>query len=69
MVIRTRIFELCDRKYRDLAELAGAMGLPVSRLFQVREGTVNINQRFIIGAKKAFPERRLDELFYFSKEN
>jgi hypothetical protein len=28
-------------------------------------GKRGINEKFLIGAKKAFPEYRLDELFYF----
>ncbi len=31
----------------------------------VREGKRGINEKFIIGAKKAFPDYRLEELFYF----
>jgi hypothetical protein len=37
-------------------------------VYRVREGTRSINQKFIIGAKKAFPERSLDELFYLAEE-
>ena len=42
------------------------MGLSVSQVYRVREGKRGINEKFIIGAKKAFPESRLDELFYFN---
>lgn len=68
MVIKTRIFELCIRKYRNLAELAQAMEVSVSQIYRVRQGQRSINQKFIIGAKKAFPEYKLDELFYFEPE-
>jgi len=44
------------------------MGISVSQIYRVREGKRNINQKFIIGAQKAFPERRLDELFYLVPE-
>ena len=66
MIIRTRVFELANGKYGNLTDLAKAMGLSVSQVYRVREGKRGINEKFIIGAKKAFPESRLDELFYFN---
>ena len=66
MIIRTRVFELCPRKYKNLSELAQAMGISVSQIYRVREGRRNINQKFVIGAVKAFPECKLDELFYLA---
>jgi hypothetical protein len=42
------------------------MELSVSQVYRVREGKRGINEKFIIGAKKAFPDYRLDELFYFN---
>ena len=68
MIIKTRVFELCNGKYPNLSELAHAMGLSVSQVYRVREGRRNINQKFIIGAKKAFPHHRLDDLFYLDTE-
>ncbi len=64
MIIETRVFELCNNRYRNLSELAQAMDISVSQVYRVREGKRNINQKFIVGAIKAFPERRLEELFY-----
>ncbi len=68
MMIKTRVFNLCNGKYRNLSDLARAMGLSVSQVYRVREGTRSINQKFIIGAKVAFPEYRLDELFYLDPD-
>ncbi len=68
MMIKTRIFQLCDGKFRNLSELAGAMGLSVSQVYRVREGKRSINQKFLVGAKRAFPEYRLDDLFYLDAE-
>jgi hypothetical protein len=34
----------------------------------VREGKRNINQKFIVGAIRAFPECKFDDLFYFAFE-
>ncbi len=66
MIIKTRVFELANDKYDNLSDLARAMGLSVSQVYRVREGKRGINQKFIIGAKLAFPDYRLDELFYFN---
>ena len=68
MKIKTRTFELCDGRYHNLSELAQAMGISVSQVYRVREGKRYINQKFIIGAIKAFPEYKLDNLFYFTDE-
>ena len=66
MNIGTRIFELASNKYHNLSSLANAMGLSVSQVYRVREGKRSINEKFIIGAKKAFPEHKLDELFFIT---
>lgn len=44
------------------------MGLSVSQVYRVREGSRGINEKFIIGAKRAFPDYRLDELFYLEPD-
>ena len=69
MIIKTRIFELHNGNYQNLSELAQAMGISVSQIYRVREGKRHINQKFIIGAIKAFPEHKLDDLFYFAIES
>jgi hypothetical protein len=68
MIIETRVFEMAFGKYRNLSELARAMDLSISQVYRVREGKRGINEKFIIGAKKAFPESRLDDLFYFNPD-
>lgn len=68
MIIKTRVFELCNGRYRNLSELAQAMELSVSQVYRVRESKRNINQKFIIGAKRAFPNYKLDDLFYLDSE-
>jgi transcriptional regulator with XRE-family HTH domain len=68
MIVRTRIFELCQGEYRNLSELAQVMGISISQIYRVREGKRNINQKFIVGALKAFPHHKLDELFYLTSE-
>ena len=68
MLVQTKIFELCDSKYNNLSELAEAMGISVSQVYRVREGKRNINQKFIVGAIKAFPKYKFDDLFYFTPE-
>jgi hypothetical protein len=68
MIIKTRVFEMVDGKYHNLSDLARAMGLSVSQVYRVREGKRGINEKFIVGAKMAFPDHRLDELFYFKPD-
>ncbi len=69
MIVKTRIFELRNGKYKNLSELAQAMGISVSQIYRVREGKRNINQKFIIGAMEAFPGQKLDDLFYFATDS
>ena len=69
MLVRTKVFDLSYQDYKNLSELAEAMGISVSQVYRVREGKRRINQKFIVGAIKAFPGYRLDDLFYLdSKE-
>ena len=68
MIIKTKVFELNPRHYRNLCELAQAMGISVSQVYRVREGKRHINEKFIIGATKAFPKYKFDDLFYFAPE-
>ena len=68
MIIKTRIFELLDGSYSNLSGLAKAMGISVSQIYRVKEGRRSINQKFIVGAVKAFPGRTLDDLFYLTAE-
>lgn len=69
MIIKTRVFELNHKHRKNLSELAQAMGISVSQVYRVRQGKRYINQKFIIGAMKAFPECKLDDLFYFAPES
>ena len=68
MIIKTRVFDLADSKYDNLAQLAETMGISVSQVYRVKTGKRKINQKFITGAVKAFPQYRLDQLFYLSLE-
>lgn len=68
MIIRTRVFDIADDRFENLSELAKAMGISVSQVYRVREGKRGINEKFIVGAKTAFPDMRLDELFYFNND-
>jgi len=62
--LRTKVFELCNWKYANLTELARAMGISASQIYRVRQGKRAINEKFIIEAIRAFPNHKLDELFY-----
>ena len=64
MILKTRVFDLYTRNYRNLSELARAMDISVSQVYRVLEGKRNINRKFIIGAVRAFPGYKFDDLFY-----
>ena len=68
MKLKTRVFELSNGRYQSLPELAQAMGISKDLIYSVRRGERNINGRFILGATKAFPEYKLDDLFYVSED-
>jgi hypothetical protein len=68
VILKTRVFTLCVRNYKNLSELAHAMDISVSQVYRVLEGKRNINRKFIIGAMKAFPGYKFDDLFYFVPE-
>ena len=61
MILKTRVFTLCVRNYKNLSELARAMEISVSQVYRVLEGKRNINRKFIIGAMKAFPGYKFDD--------
>jgi len=66
--LKTRVFELCNGKYRNLVELAQTMGISQNLIYRVRKGERGIHEKFIIGATKAFPGYKLDDLFYVSED-
>jgi len=68
MKLKTRVFELWNGKYRNLVELAQTMGISNDLIYRVRKGERGIHERFIIGAMKAFPGYKLDDLFYVSED-
>lgn len=62
--MKTRVFELAaSYGYENDSELARAMGVSASLIHRVRHGERGINGVFISGARRAFPDRTLDELF------
>ncbi len=69
MKLKTMVFKLYKGKYRTLVGLAQAMGISTDLIYRVRKGERGIHERFIIGATKAFPGYKLDDLFYTSKES
>lgn len=68
MIVKTRVYDIFYKSYENLSEMAMAMGISVSQVYRVRRGERNINQKFIVGAMKAFPDRKFEDLFYFSTE-
>ncbi len=68
MKLETRVFDLYQEKYANLSELAQAMGISVSQIYRVRQGKRHVNEKFIIGTMRAFPEYGLSNLFYLVPE-
>ena len=68
LIVKTKVFDLEYQNYRNLSEMAQAMGISVSQIYRVREGKRNINQKFIIGAIRAFPRHKFEDLFYLAPE-
>ncbi len=68
MIIKTTVCDLTDGKFNNLSDLAHTMGISVSQVYRVKTGKRTINQKFITGAVKAFPQYRLDQLFYLALE-
>lgn len=66
MKLRTRIFELSTENYTSLTELARVMGISISQIYRVKRAERPISEKFIIGAIKAFPTYKLNELFYIA---
>lgn len=68
MKLKTRVFDLYPRHYSNLFELARAMGVHPSQIYRVRDGERPVGEKFIIGAVRAFPGYKLDDLFYIGGE-
>jgi len=68
MIIKTKIFEFGNGGYKNLSELAQTMGISVSQIYRVKEGKRRINQKFIIGAVRAFPKHKFEDLFYLAPD-
>ncbi|MBI4267632.1 MAG: helix-turn-helix transcriptional regulator [Chloroflexi bacterium] len=68
MIVKTKIFELNNSGYNSLSEMAQAMGISVSQIYRVRGGKRRINHKFIVGAIKAFPNHKFDDLFYLAPD-
>jgi len=66
MLLETQIFKLYNGKYRNIGELAQAMGISVCQISGVQQGKRSIDEKFIIGALKAFPEYGIGHLFYLT---
>jgi hypothetical protein len=61
--LETKVFDIYQKRFSSLTEMAKAMGISVSQVYRVRQGKRSVNERFITGTVKAFPKYRLDDLF------
>ncbi len=63
MKLETKVFELYHGKYTNLSDLAQAMEISANQVYRVRQGKRHVNEKFIIGTMRAFPEYGLSNLF------
>jgi hypothetical protein len=69
VALRTTVFDLAPKYgYRSNADLARAMGLSEAQVSRVRAKKRGINKSFISGARRAFADKTLDELFTVDNE-
>ena len=61
--LKTRVFDLYKGKFKNITELAKAMGISPGHAYKVQQGKRRVNQKFIIGVMKVFPGC-LDDYFY-----
>ena len=69
MILKATVFRLYNGRYKNLSELAEVMGISASQVYRVRQGKRHINEKFIIGVTRAFPEYRFGDLFYLVPES
>ena len=62
-VLKTTVFEAAEALGWDMHELHRRSGIPYSTLYAVRLGTRNPGNRFVTGAKRAFPHLSYEQLF------
>jgi len=48
MKLNTRVFELCNGEYQNLAELAQVMGISQDLIYSVRRGERGINRNITV---------------------
>ena len=62
--LQTRVFELApEYGYKTNTDLAQAMGIDQSLVSRIRSGERPVTRAFIVGALRAFPDKRFEELF------
>jgi len=61
--LKTRVFKLYNGRYTSVSKLAQAMEMDPAQIYRVKNGERKVNERFIIGAIRAFPGYTLNDLF------
>lgn len=57
-----------DGRYSSLVAVTRAMGISNSQVYRVKQGKRGVNEKFIVGALKAFPGYKFDDLFYIAPD-
>lgn len=65
--MRTRIFDLAAQYEWTDQQLADRMGISAAQVSRVRHGINQVGRDFIVGALRAFPDRRFEDLFDVEK--
>jgi len=61
--LKTRVFDIYRGKFKNMTELAKAMGVSPGYIYKVKQGKRGINHQFILGVMSVFPGC-LDDYFY-----
>lgn len=62
MRLKTRLF---DFGY-PMAQLAVMLDVSPSQVYRIKQGKRGINEKFIVGALSAFPDKKWEDLFYIA---
>lgn len=62
--LKTRVFEIADKKGLKLTWLAKRYGLRLEHLLRIRDGQQPISRKFVEKSCELFPEYTLSDLFF-----
>jgi hypothetical protein len=70
MRLRTRVFEVAAAHgFTSDRQLARAMDVDPATISRVKSGEMGVGPEFITGARRAFPDKSLDDLFFVESDD